>query len=130
MPKDAVCDRFDFRPIGAAIKKARMERELSRETLAEMCDISEGYVKAIENAGKNPGFQVFWKLVTMFNISVDEYFYSDRAPVTDSRRRSVLGMIREIGNDDVYIVESLVKGLSSRSRRTDRDADADTEGRS
>jgi transcriptional regulator with XRE-family HTH domain len=129
MPKNAVGDRFNFRPIGAAIKKARMERKLSREALAEMCDISEGYVKAIENSGRNPGFQVFWKLVTMFNISVDEYFYRDRAPATDSRRRKVLGMIREIGNDDVYIVESLVKGLSSRSRRTDRRDDADTEDR-
>ena len=29
----------------------------------------------IENIRKHPSFQLFHDLVTMFNISVDEYFY-------------------------------------------------------
>ncbi|MDR3225262.1 MAG: helix-turn-helix transcriptional regulator [Clostridiales Family XIII bacterium] len=105
---------FDFSGIGFALKKAREERGLSRDALAEICDISAGYIKAIENTGKNPGFQLFWRLVTMFNISVDEYFYPDSEVETDSQLRYVIGMLREIGPDDVYVVKSTIDGLSQR----------------
>jgi transcriptional regulator with XRE-family HTH domain len=103
---------FDFRPIGAAIKRARIERGLSREELAELCEISEGYVKAIENSGKNPGFQVFWRIVTMFNISVDEYFYPERERELDSKRLGIMGMLRDMGDDDIYVVESTARSIA------------------
>ncbi|MDR0519982.1 MAG: helix-turn-helix domain-containing protein, partial [Clostridiales Family XIII bacterium] len=92
---------YDFSPIGAAIRKAREERGLSREALAEICDVSAGYIKAIENTGKNPGFQLFWRLVTMFNISIDEFFYPDNKVGTNSQLRQVMGLLREIEDDDV-----------------------------
>ncbi|MDR2162703.1 MAG: helix-turn-helix domain-containing protein [Clostridiales Family XIII bacterium] len=114
-------DRFDFKPIGLAIKRERMARGLSREALAEICDISDGYIKSIENTGKNPGFQLFWQLVTMFDISVDEYFYKDREPHTSSKLRNILGLIREVGNDDIYLVESIAKELTHRNRKNDKD---------
>jgi transcriptional regulator with XRE-family HTH domain len=115
MASDMASEKYDFTPIGAAIKRARVKRGISREVLAEMCDISEGYIKAIENTGKNPGFQVFWKLVTIFDISVDEYFYPDREPKMDSRRRNIMGMISEVKADDVYLVESMVQSLTQRN---------------
>jgi transcriptional regulator with XRE-family HTH domain len=114
MASDMASEKFDFAPIGAAIKRARAKRGISREVLAEMCDISVGYIKAIENSGKNPGFQLFWKLVTIFNLSVDEYFYPDREPKMDSRRRNIMGMICEVEASDVYAVEAMVRSLTQR----------------
>jgi transcriptional regulator with XRE-family HTH domain len=122
--EDAILDQmdrqeFDFSAIGAALKRAREARGLSRDALAEICDISAGYIKAIENTGKNPGFQLFWRLVTMFDISVDEYFYPDRDVETDSQRRYVIGMLREIESEDVYVVKSTLEGLSQRRAAMD-----------
>jgi transcriptional regulator with XRE-family HTH domain len=114
MARDMTSEKYDFTPIGAAIKRARVKRGISREVLSEMCDISVGYIKAIENTGRNPGFQVFWKLVTTFGISVDEYFYPDHEPKMDSKRRNIMGMICEVRADDVYLVESMVKSLTQR----------------
>jgi transcriptional regulator with XRE-family HTH domain len=114
MASDMASAKYDFTPIGAAIKRARAKRGISREVLAEMCDISVGYIKAIENMGKNPGFQVFWKLVTTFDISVDEYFYPDREPKMDSRRRNIMGMICDAEASDVYAVEVMVRSLTQR----------------
>jgi transcriptional regulator with XRE-family HTH domain len=124
MPERSMLDEFDFSPVGAALKRAREARGISRETLAEMCGISSGYIKTIENAGKHPGFQVFWKLVTMFNISVDEYFYPDRVPKTDSRRRGIISKVHEIETRDVYLLEDIVKGMA---RRKDSGAEDDAE---
>jgi transcriptional regulator with XRE-family HTH domain len=123
MPENSTLDEFDFSPIGAAIKRERESRGISRETLAESCEISAGYIKAIENAGRHPGFKVFWKLVTMFNISVDEYFYPDCAPETDSRRRGVISMVHEIATRDVYLLEDIVKGMARRKDSEDKEKD-------
>jgi transcriptional regulator with XRE-family HTH domain len=117
--KNVTFQKYNFKPIGSAIKNARIDRGISRETLAEICNVSVGYIKAIENTGKNPGFQVFWKLVTTFNISVDEYFYSESEPELDSKRRNIMGMVHEIEADDVYIVESMVKNMTERKNRNE-----------
>jgi transcriptional regulator with XRE-family HTH domain len=94
-----------------------MERGISRETLAETIDISEGYVKAIENSGKHPGFQVFWRLMKMFDISVDEYFYPDREQALDSTLLGIVGMLRDMPPDEVYVVESTAKSLADRRKK-------------
>jgi transcriptional regulator with XRE-family HTH domain len=125
MPENRALGKYDFSPIGAAIKRARLNRDISRETLSEICELSVGYIKEIENTGKSPGFQSFWRLVTMLNISVDEYFYPDNMPELDSRRRNIIGMINEVKSDDVYVLENVIKILAQRA-----DADDEDEGES
>jgi transcriptional regulator with XRE-family HTH domain len=106
--------RYDFGPIGMAIKREREARGISREALAEMCEISSGYVKAIENAEKHPGFQLFWRLVTTFKISVDEYFYPEDQSEADLRRKNVVRMLSDVEPRDVYLLEDMVRGLARR----------------
>jgi len=110
---------FDFSITGAALKKAREERGLSRDALAEICDISAGYIKAIENTGKHPGFQLFWRLMTMFDLSFDEYLYPGRDVKMDSQRRYIIGMLGEIDAADIYVVKSTIDGLSRRHKSKD-----------
>jgi transcriptional regulator with XRE-family HTH domain len=109
--------RYDFSPIGSAIKAVRESRGMSRETVAELCDVSPGYIKAIENTGKNPGFQVFYRLMTMFGISVDEFFYPEAAPDTSSEIRQIVTLLREGEVDDIYYVRSTLESLSKNRRR-------------
>ena len=66
---------FDFRPLGLAIREAREKAGLSRNDLGDKIFYGERHIADIENIGKHPRFQLFHDLVTMFNISVDEYFY-------------------------------------------------------
>ena len=66
---------FDFRPLGLAIREAREKAGLSRNDLGDKVFYGERHIADIENIGKHPSFQLFHDLVTMFHISVDEYFY-------------------------------------------------------
>jgi Predicted transcriptional regulators len=77
MSNDSYLDNFDFSPIGKAIKDARCERGLSREYVAETLKISLSHLLSIENKGKPPGFRVFYALMTMFELSADEFFFPD-----------------------------------------------------
>lgn len=66
---------FDFRLLGLAIREAREKAGLSRNDLGDKVFYGKRHIADIENIGKHPSFQLFHDLVTMFNISVDEYFY-------------------------------------------------------
>jgi transcriptional regulator with XRE-family HTH domain len=103
---------FDFTPIGAAIKVARESRGWTREYLAEMLDITAYHLKTIENAGKNPGFQLFYKLVTLFNISVDAYFFPTEESDKTSLRLQVDMLLDDCEEDALYIVKSTVGGIA------------------
>lgn len=66
---------FDFTPIGLAIKKARTAQGMTREQLARIVDYDPRHLQAIENEGQKPSLELFIQLMTMFNISVDEYIF-------------------------------------------------------
>lgn len=66
---------FDFTPIGLAIKKARTAQGMTREQLARIVDYDTRHLQAIENEGQKPSLELFIQLMTMFNISVDEYIF-------------------------------------------------------
>ena len=69
--------------LGQAIKKAREAKEMTREQLAEILDVAPRHIQSIENEGQYPSFPLFIRLVTMFDISVDQYFY----PSQNTRER-------------------------------------------
>lgn len=65
--------KFDFTPIGQAIKEARKARGMTREQLANIVDYDIRHLQAVENEGQYPSIELFIQLITMFDISVDEY---------------------------------------------------------
>ena len=66
---------YDFRAFGLAIKDARTKRGMTRDEAAALIPIDPRYLTNIENKGQHPSLQVFYKLVTLFNLSVDQCFY-------------------------------------------------------
>ena len=68
-------ETFDFTPFGEAIKDAREKNGLTREALAEQLDITPRYLQSIEKEGQQPRFMLFIQLITMFDISVDQYIF-------------------------------------------------------
>lgn len=78
---------FDFMPIGQAIKKAREAKKVTREQLAEIVDYSARHIQSVENEGQHPSFELFIQLITMFDVSVDEYIFPNKKTNKSSVRR-------------------------------------------
>lgn len=78
---------FDFTPIVLAIKKAREAKKITREQLTESLDISIRHLQSVENEGQFPSFKLFIKLITMFDVSVDQYIFPDKETEKSSARR-------------------------------------------
>ena len=102
---------FDFTPIGQAVKKARTSQGMTREQLARIVDYDPRHLQAIENEGQYPSLELFIQLVTMFNISVDEYIFPQKEVKKSSVRRRLDAQLDILDDRELSVIEATVNGL-------------------
>ena len=104
-------EKYDFTAIGQAIKVARIQRGWTREELAQEIDLAPRYIMSIENQGQHPSFQVFVELMTLFNISVDQFLFTDTGKEKSTRRRQLDAELDELTEQDYIVMTATAKGL-------------------
>lgn len=67
--------QLDFRALGKEIKRKREAKGWTQEYLAQLVDRTPRSIMYIENRGQHPSLNVFYKIVTLLDISVDHFFY-------------------------------------------------------
>ena len=102
---------FDFRPLGLAIREAREKAGLSRNDLGDKVFYGERHIADIENVGTHPSFQLFHDLVTMFNISVDEYFYPTKEVEKSTVRRQIENSLDALTDEELLIIQGTIDGI-------------------
>ena len=60
--------------LGSAIKKARVEKKLTQEKLAEIIGITPAHMKQLESGRRKPSVDVLYKLVHALDLSLDSLF--------------------------------------------------------
>lgn len=109
-------DKYDFRALGFAIKEARKKRGLTREQVGAMIEIDPRYLTNIENKGQHPSLQVLYDLVSLLNVSVDEFFLPTDNMIKSSRRRQLEEKINQLTATDLVIMESVIDGIMKYKR--------------
>ena len=104
-------DMLDFRPIGKAMREARLNEKWTQEEAAEKLGIEQPYYQRIERYGQHPGINLFYKIVQLFQISVDEYFFPHVKPTKSTSRRRLETLLDKLEDSELPVVESTVKGL-------------------
>ena len=109
-------DKYDFRALGFAIKEARKKRGLTREQVGAMIEIDPRYLTNIENKGQHPSLQVLYDLVSLLNVSVDEFFLPTDNMIKSSRRRQLEEKINQLTDTDLVIMERVIDGIMKYKR--------------
>ena len=99
--------RFDFHDIGLAIKRAREASGMTQEQLAYIVDRSPRTIMYNENDGQHPSLNTFYQLVTMFDISVDQYFYPSKNTESSCRK------LKSLDEKDLQVVEATIQALKN-----------------
>jgi len=102
---------YDFRALGQEIKAARLKQGMPREEATGKIHIDPRYLTNIENKGQHPSLQIFYKLVTLFDISVDQFFYPGVMPEKSTRRRQIENLLDGVTDNDLIIVEATANGI-------------------
>lgn len=112
-------EKYNFKEIGQAIKQARLDKGWTREQLAQEIDLAPRYIMSIENKGQHPSFQVFVDLMTLFNISADQFLFPDKESKKSTRRRQLDAELDELDEQDYIIMEATAKGLKAAKEATE-----------
>lgn len=104
-------ETFDFMAVGQAIKKAREANEMTREQLADILNIAPRHIQSIENEGQYPSLQLFVRLITMFDISVDQYIFADRRAEKTTLRRQIDSVLDTFGDKELTIIEGTARAI-------------------
>ena len=104
-------DKYDFRAFGLAIKAARMKQGLTREQVGAMIEIDPRYLTNIENKGQHPSLQILYELVTLLDVSVDQFFFPEREQEKSTRRRQLDTMLDGMSEKDLKILSATAKGI-------------------
>lgn len=105
-------DKYDFRAFGLAIKEARKKQGLTREQVGAMIEIDPRYLTNIENKGQHPSLQVLYDLVSLLNVSVDEFFLPDANLAKSTRRRQLEKQMENFTEKDLMLMEALANGIN------------------
>ena len=102
--------RLDFRDIGVAIKKAREDAGMTQEQLAYIIDRDPRTVMYHENDGQHPSLNVFYQLMTMFNLLVDQFFYPEMS-ADDACKKRINILLNSMDEKELRLVENLIRAV-------------------
>lgn len=102
---------YDFTAFGKAIKAARMAKGESRKKVSDDMNLSPRYLANIENKGQQPSLQIFYELVTRYDISVDQYFFPDKSADKSTMRRQLDTLLDGMSDKGLHIVTETAKAV-------------------
>ena len=108
--------RFDFH--GLALKQAREEKGWTQAYVAELVGKTDRTIMNIENKGQHPSFNLFFKLVTLFDISVDQFFYTEGQRGENSCRKHIDVLLSSMNEKELVVMEATAEGLK-KARETE-----------
>jgi transcriptional regulator with XRE-family HTH domain len=104
-------DKYDFKAIGQAIKAARKAKGISRNQLADQMHIAPRYIASIENSGQHPSLQIFYELVTLLDVSVDQFFFPNKETDKSTQRRRLESLLDDMSDKGLRIVTATAKEI-------------------
>lgn len=110
--------QFDFHPIGREIKRKREAKGWTQDYLAQLVDRTPRSIMYVENRGQHPSLNIFFKIVTLLNISVDKFFYPDKYNGQNERRNRIDRMLNSMDERELSIMEIVAEGIE-RSREAE-----------
>ena len=102
--------RLDFHALGREIKRKREAKGWTQEYLAQLVDRTPHSIMYFENRGQHPSLNAFYQMVTMFGISVDEYFYPDMGADEAAKKRIGI-LLNSLSENELRLVEGIINAI-------------------
>ena len=82
--------RLDFHALGREIKRKREAKGWTQEYLAQLVDRTPRSIMYFENRGQHPSLNTFYQIVTLLDISVDQFFFILTGKIAKAIAASIL----------------------------------------
>ncbi len=90
----------------------------TQEYLAQLVDRTPRSIMYFENRGQHPSLNTFYKIVTLLDISVDQFFYPDKQNEESDCRQHIDRMLNTMDENELTIMEATAEGIQ-KARETE-----------
>ena len=111
--------RYDFKAFGAAIKAAREGCKESRKKVGDEMFISPRYLANIENKGQHPSLQILYELVSLLDVSVDQFFFPNVETEKSTGRRQLDALLDGMSDKGIRIVTATAREITEVEKAED-----------
>ena len=105
--------------LGGAIKKARVEKNLTQEKLAEIIGITPAHMKQLESERRKPSVDVLYKLVFALNLSLDSLFANTNDKTQELKRKISLCLER-CSVHELQVVYATIEALLNKEEKAEQ----------
>lgn len=97
--------------LGATIRTARMEQNLSQEELAELVNITPTHLKHLESEHRKPSIEVLFKLVETLHISLDHLLLDKDETDMSQTYIKIKCMLEKCTDKELAIIFDVIQSL-------------------
>jgi len=109
-------NKVDMTASGQAVKKARENNGWSREKLAEILGIAPRYVMYIETRGQHTSLQKMYEIATLFNISVDQFFFPAISERKTTLRRQLDAILDDMDDRELSVITATAEAMQKNKK--------------
>ena len=92
------------------IKKARLEKGLTQEELAELLNITPTHVKHIESGHRKPSVDVLFSIAEKLNMSLDNIIFTQRTS-SQELQNSIDNLLNSLCESELRVIYDTAKSL-------------------
>lgn len=94
---------IDTETIGKIIKKLRVDKNLTQETLAEKIDISTNYLSKVERGLSRLNIEAFLKMAEVLSFSLKDFGIENTQPSANQDRQKLMGRVLAVPEKDTAL---------------------------
>jgi transcriptional regulator with XRE-family HTH domain len=100
---------------GKAVKKARLDKNLTQEKLAELIGITPMHMKQLESERRNPSVEVLYRLVYALDLSLDSLFSHTHDDETRELLNKINLALNRCTNHELSIVYATIEAILNKT---------------
>lgn len=113
MPKSRECPALS--QFGSDLKQARKALNMTRRELAQKANIATRYLANIENSGSLPSLPIFYELILICHLPVENYFIPASQQKANLQLQRTISKLNNCDEKYLQIIESAIDGALSIS---------------
>jgi len=104
-------DELNIDYMGPMLKEARLKAKMTQDEVSERVGITTRYLMAIENEGKCPALDVWFRLIRTLHISADDIVYPENTTEKEMDEQ-ILYMTRSLSSLDKKTAQVTIQSIT------------------
>ena len=103
--------KVNYALIGLRIKENRQLKNLTQEELAELIEITPGYISLLDTGRKKPSLETLLSISKVFNITLSELLTGNQIVLDTDYNREIASLISKCNEDERRLMYEIMRTI-------------------